>query len=348
MSRSPAENPSSSVRESPGGGPSVAGGASSTETAAAVAAPPPEGAAEAPTGLEDLQREGLELKARTQWQLARRRFLRHKLAMGSLVVLLLIFAAGLFAPALTNYRPLEINLDDIGVGPTLQGRHFFGTDQLGRDYFTRVIYGIRTTARVAFLVAFLSTVIGTVIGAVAGYYGGWIDNALMRFTDLILTLPSLAVLLTASALLGEGSEYRVAIILALLFWTYLARVIRGTFLSLKEKEFVEAARAIGASNIRIIVRHLMPNSLGPIIVNGTLTIATAILVEALLSFLGFGIRPPTPALGLLISQGQGAMLDMWWLVTFPGLTIVMICLCVNFIGDGLRDALDPTQARVRA
>lgn len=297
--------------------------------------------------LENLQREGLEVEVKTQWQLARRRFFRHRLAVGSLIALVLIFLASIAAPLLTTYEPLDINLDASSVGPSLDGRHFFGTDLLGRDYFTRVLYGIRTTARVAFLVAFLSTVIGTIIGGVAGYYGGWVDNVLMRFTDLMLTLPSLAVLLVASAFLGQGSEYRIALILALLFWTYLARVVRGSFLSLKEKEFVEAARAIGASDIRIMVRHLLPNSLGPIIVNATLTVATAILVEAVLSFLGLGIRPPTPALGLLIAEGQGNF-ALWWLVTFPGLTIVAICLCINFMGDGLRDALDPTQARVRA
>jgi peptide/nickel transport system permease protein len=194
----------------------------------------------------------------------------------------------------------------------------------------------------------LSTAIGTVVGAFAGFYGGWVDNVLMRFTDLILTLPPLAVLLTASAFLGSGSPYRVAIILALLFWTYLARIVRGTFLSLKEKEYIEAARALGASDRRIMFRHMLPNAIGPIIVNGTLTIATAILIEAVLSFLGLGIKPPTPALGALIADGEGNSQTMPWLVIFPGLTIVMISLCVNFIGDGLRDALDPTQRRLRA
>lgn len=307
------------------------------------------GGTDAPAAvLEDIQREGLEIKSRTQWQLARRRFFHHKLAMASLVALVLIFLAAILAPHLTPYKFDEINLDDIGVGPTTAGRHFFGTDQLGRDYFTRVLYGIRTSARVALLVAVLSTLIGTVVGAVAGYYRGWVDNVLMRFVDLLLTLPGLAVLLTASALLGQGSPYRVGVILALLFWTPLARVVRGTFLSLREKEFVEAARALGASDRRIMFRHMLPNSMGPIIVNATLVIAEAILIEAVLSFLGFGIQPPTPALGALIADGETSMQTFWWLVTFPGLTIVLICLCVNFIGDGLRDALDPTQRRFRA
>jgi ABC-type dipeptide/oligopeptide/nickel transport system permease subunit len=304
-------------------------------------------AAAAARAVEDTEREGLEVKPLSQWDLAKRRFLRHKLAMASLIVLVLIFLAAIFAGFLTPYEYDQINLNDPGSGPTVTERHFFGTDQLGRDYFTRVLFGIRTTVRVAFLVALLSTAIGTLVGALAGYYSGWVDNVLMRITDLILTLPYLPVLLVAAALLGRGSPYRVAVILALLFWTYLARIVRGTFLSLKQKEYVEAARAVGASDRRIILRHLLPNSMGPIIVNGTLTVASAILVEAFLSYLGFGIQPPTPALGSLISDGQGQMLEMWWLVTFPGIAIVLICLCVNFIGDGLRDALDPTQRRVR-
>jgi ABC-type dipeptide/oligopeptide/nickel transport system permease subunit len=291
---------------------------------------------------------GLEIEARSHWAYARKRFVRHRLAMGSLVILVAILAVGFMADRVAPYAFDEIDLDNLAAAPTTTDNHFFGTDQLGRDYFSRVIYGIRTSARVAFIVAFLSTVIGTIVGALAGYFGGWIDNLLMRLTDLFLTLPGLAVLLVAAAYLGQGSPYRVAVILALLFWTVLARIVRGTFLSLREKEYVEAAKAAGGSDFRIMLRHILPNSLGPIIVNATLTVAAAILVEAALSFLGFGIQPPTPALGKLISDGQSEMLSAWWLVTFPGLTIVVIVLCVNFIGDGLRDALDPTQRRIRA
>ena len=291
---------------------------------------------------------GLEMQARSHWAYARRRFLRHRLAMGSLVVLTIILIAGFMSNSIAPYAFDDIDLDNLAAKPTTTDNHFFGTDQLGRDYFSRVLYGIKTSARVAFIVAGLSTLIGIVVGAVAGYFGGWLDNLLMRVTDLFLTLPGLAVLLVASAYLGQGSPYRVAVILAFLFWTPLARIVRGTFLSLREKEYVEAAKAAGGSDFRIILRHILPNSLGPIIVNATLTIAAAILVEAALSFLGFGIQPPTPALGKLISDGQSEMLTAWWLVTFPGLVIVVIVLCVNFIGDGLRDALDPTQRRVRA
>jgi ABC-type dipeptide/oligopeptide/nickel transport system permease subunit len=291
---------------------------------------------------------GLEVEARSHWAYARKRFFRHRLAMGSLVVLIIVLAAGFAAERVAPYAFDDIDLNNIAAPPTTEDKHYFGTDQLGRDYFSRVLYGIQTSARVAFIVAFLSTVIGVIVGALAGYFGGWLDNLLMRVTDLFLTLPGLAVLLVASAYLGQGSPYRVAVILALLFWTVLARIVRGTFLSLREKEYVEAAKAAGGSDFRIMLRHILPNSLGPIIVNATLTVAAAILVEAALSFLGFGIQPPTPALGKLISDGQSEMLTAWWLVTFPGLVIVLIVLCVNFIGDGLRDALDPTQRRIRA
>jgi peptide/nickel transport system permease protein len=196
-------------------------------------------------------------------------------------------------------------------------------------------------------VAAISSMIGLVVGAAAGYYGGWVDNLLMRLTDLVLTLPALAILLTAAALLGQGSQWRVSVILALFFWTGIARVVRGIFLSLREKEYVEAAKASGANDMRIMFRHILPNTLGPIIVNGTIAVAAAIITEAALSFLGFGIQPPTPSLGVLVAGGQTNP-QQWWLTVFPGLTIVVIVLCVNFMGDGLRDALDPTQRRVRA
>jgi ABC-type dipeptide/oligopeptide/nickel transport system permease subunit len=298
---------------------------------------------------------GLNIQARSQWGYVWRRFVRHKLAMASAIVLMVIFLLAIFAPQVAPYAYDEIDLEALYTPPHFETwnllspeNHLFGTDLLGRDYFSRVIYGIRTSVWVALVVAGLSTVIGTTIGAIAGYFGGWSDNLLMRITDLFLTLPTLAVLLVAAAYLGQGDPMRVAIILALLFWTPLARIVRGIFLSLREKEYVEAAKALGSPDRRIIIRHMLPNTLGPIIVNATLLIATAILVEAALSFLGFGIQPPTPALGKLIDDGQSEGLKLWWLVTFPGLVIVLIALCINFIGDGLRDALDPTQRRVRA
>jgi ABC-type dipeptide/oligopeptide/nickel transport system permease subunit len=290
---------------------------------------------------------GLEIEARSQWTLARRRFFRHRLAVASLVILVVILLSGALAPWIAPYPFDGYDINNLEVGPTFNGGHVFGTDLLGRDYFSRVLFGIRTSERVAFLVALLAVLIGTTIGALAGYYSKWADNALMRFTDLILTLPALAVLLVAAALIGKGNQYRVAVILSLLLWTALARIVRGQFLSLREKEYVDAAKAAGAGDLRIIFRHMLPNSLGPIVVFATLTVGGAILLEAYLSYLGFGVQPPTPALGKLISDGQNVSSHDWWLVTFPGLTIVLIVLCINFIGDGLRDALDPTQ-RIRA
>ena len=299
--------------------------------------------AETRLALDSVHLEGLEIVSLTQWQLARRKFFQHKLAMTSLVILSLVFLAALFADFIAPYDFAATDVPNRSLGPTLEAQHYFGTDKIGRDYFSRTLYGTRTSVYVAFIVAGLSTAIGAVIGGIAGYYGGAIDNILMRMTDLFLTVPFLAILLVLSAFLGAGSPVRVALILGLLFWTGLARIVRGEFLSLREKEFVEAAKVLGASDKRIIFRHILPNTMGPIIVNATLTVAAAILVEAALSFLGFGVQPPFPALGVLIADGQDSLTTQWWLATFPGLTIVLIALCINFIGDGLRDALDPKQ-----
>jgi ABC-type dipeptide/oligopeptide/nickel transport system permease subunit len=287
--------------------------------------------------------DGTEVAARSQWQIFRRKFLRHKLAMGSLLFLLIVILAAVFAEQITPYAYDEIVVVRRGTPPTFENWHLFGTDQLGRDYFSRVIYGTRTSLQVAGVVALVSTVLGTVIGAIAGYYRGWVDAVLMRLTDLVIILPALAVLLVAASYLGQGRPIRIAFILAALFWTSLARIVRGVFLSLREKEYVEAARASGAGDLRIMFRHMLPNTIGPIVVNMTLVLAAAIIIEATLAFLGFGVNPPTPALGRLISDGRSGMQSQWWLIVMPGLFLVAIALAINFVGDGLRDALDPTQ-----
>jgi len=298
-------------------------------------------------GIDATVAAGLELKVRSQWSYARSRFFRHKLAVVSLVLLVAIFAVGVFANYIAPYSYEALDFNHLLIGPTTVGKHYFGTDELGRDYFSRVIWGIRTSFEVGIFVAIVSSIIGLVVGAVAGYYRGWSDNVLMRITDLVLTLPALAILLVCSKLFGGGTQWRISIILALFFWTGLARIVRGIFLSLREKEYVEAAKASGAGDLRIMFRHILPNTMGPVVVNGTLAVAAAILTEAALSFLGFGIRPPTPSLGVLVADGETNP-QAWWITVFPGLTIVLIVLCVNFVGDGLRDALDPTQRRVRA
>ena len=290
---------------------------------------------------------GLELQARSQWSYARMRFLRHRLAMAGLLGLVIVFGAGAFANLVSPYTFDQIDLNHLYAAPTLAGNHFFGTDELGRDFFSRTIYGIRTSEEVGLFVAVVSSIFGVIVGAIAGYYRGWIDNLLMRVTDLVLTLPAIAILLTVAALWGSGNQWRISFILAGFFWTGIARVVRGVFLSLREKEYVEAAKASGAGDLRIMFRHILPNTLGPVIVNGTLAVAAAILTEAALSFLGFGIKPPTPSLGILIVDGQNNP-QKWWLTVLPGLVLVFIVICVNFVGDGLRDALDPTQRRIRA
>ncbi|MFA9445356.1 ABC transporter permease [Egicoccus sp. AB-alg6-2] len=287
--------------------------------------------------------DGSQIVVRSQWQLFRRRFLRHKLAMGSLLFLAIVAIVAFNAERIAPYGYADIDVIRRSTPPTLEGWHLFGTDQLGRDYFSRVIYGTRVSLQVAAVVAVVSTVIGTVIGAIAGYYRGWVDAFLMRFADLIIIVPLLAVLLIAAAFLGQGRPMRIAIIIALLVWPSLARIVRGVFLSLREKEYVQAARAAGAGDLRIMFRHMLPNTMGPILVNMTLVLAAAILLEATLAFLGQGVNPPTPALGLLINDGRSSMQTQWWLVVMPGLAIVAIALAINFVGDGLRDALDPTQ-----
>lgn len=290
-------------------------------------------------------REGLDTKVRSQFRLALGRFLRHRVAMLSVVVLAAIIIAAFCAEFITPYSFDGLNLKAARLPPTLEGGHLFGTDKLGRDYFTRVLYGARTSIFVALVVAMLSTLIGTLIGATAGYFGGWVDDLFMRFTDLVLILPGLALLMILIAFIGEGSPLQIAVILSSLMWTLIARVVRAQVLSMRTREFVEAATLAGSSSWRVIWRHMLPNMMGPIIVNATLTVSSAILIESALSFIGFGVKPPVPALGQLISDGRGAMQTQWWLVTFPGLVIIAICLSINFIGDGLRDALDARQAR---
>lgn len=290
-------------------------------------------------------REGLDVKVRSQFRLALSRFVRHRVAMLSLIVLTAIIIVAFNAEHITPYSFDGMNLKSARLAPTLEGGHFFGTDKLGRDYFTRVLFGARTSIFVALVVALLSTLIGTLIGATAGYFGGWVDDMFMRFTDLVLILPGLALLMILIAFIGEGSPLQIAIILSSLMWTLIARVVRAQVLSMRTREFVEAATLSGASSWRVIWRHMLPNMLGPVIVNATLTVSSAILVKSALSFIGFGVKPPTPALGQLISDGRGSMQTEWWFVTFPGLVIIAICLTINFIGDGLRDALDARQAQ---
>jgi peptide/nickel transport system permease protein len=306
------------------------------------------------------------VRARTQWQLIAQRFLRHRGAGGALVVfgalVVLTFSSigvggvpGWWEQSYTTTGSVtdggRMTLDVLpavvdGDGFAL-GAHPFGQDDVGRDYFALTMRGAQRSLTIALLAGLLSTVFGVVAGAVAGYLRGPVDELLMRLTDLVITVPALV---TAAVLgrYGGGGAIALAVLLSLVSWPPLARLVRGEFLSLREKEFVEAARAMGGGPARIILRHLLPNAAGAIIVNATLTISAAILLETALSFVGLGVQSPDTSLGKLISDYQQAFQVRPWLFWWPGLFIVMIALCVNFIGDGLRDAFDPQQNTVRA
>jgi peptide/nickel transport system permease protein len=287
----------------------------------------------------------LTTRQRTQLELVLRRFLRHRLAVGSLVLFLLIVLFAFVGPMLWKYDYSYID------GPSFSppsAQYPLGTDQAGHDLLGQSMRGTQQSLKISLLVALIATTFGALWGAVAGFYRGWADGLLMRIADVVLTLPSIAIAVTLSVnLQGGASWWGLALVLSFLAWAGISRVVRGVVLSLREQEFVEAAKAMGASDLRIIVRHLLPNALGTIIVAATVTIATTILAETALSFIGFGVQRPDTSLGLLINDAKLSVQDQPWLFYFPGLFIILIALTVNFIGDGLRDAFDPRQTLVR-
>jgi ABC-type dipeptide/oligopeptide/nickel transport system permease subunit len=299
--------------------------------------------------------------ARSSAQTILLRFLRHRAAMSGLVVLLLIVIlafSSIGVGPIPGWWGLDFRvpmpLED-GGRPTLQmwpfslGDHPFGQDNIGRDYFALAMKGAQQSLIIAFLVGVVGTAVGTVIGACAGYFRGFTESVLMRMTDVIITIPLVAVAAVIAQISGGvGGVWGLGIFLGLVTWTGLARIVRGEFLSLREKEFVDAARSVGASSSRIIFRHILPNTIGVIIVSATLAMSSAILLESALSFLGFGVRPPATSLGQLINNYRSAMGPRPWLFWWPGLFIIAIALAVNFIGDGLRDAFDPRQDRAKA
>ena len=284
-----------------------------------------------------------ELEARSQWQLFLRRFLRHRMAVLSLLVLVGLIVVCFGAEWVA---PFEKNEQDLLLGPVgPSGDHWFGTDELGRDQLTEIMFAGQISLKIGLAVALIATLVGTAMGAMAGFFGKRVDQVLMRLTDLFLVLPGIAVLAIAIKALGNSAT-TIVLVLAALAWMYIARIVRGQVLSIKEKEYVEAARASGASSMRIIVRHVIPNTVGPILVNATLGIAAAIAVESALSFLGFGVQPPTNSWGRMLADARGNVgTSKAHLIYFPGLALLLTVLSVNFIGDGLRDAFDPESRR---
>ncbi len=281
---------------------------------------------------------------RGQWQLARQRFFAHRLAVASAVVIVVLALAAISAPVISHYDPEHTNLDQIFEHPSLA--HPMGTDSLGRDLATRILYGGRVSLSVGVLAVAVALTIGVLVGGTAGFYGGAVDGLLMRFVDMMFSFPRLFLLILFAVFFG-GRLFTVVVVLGALSWMTVARLVRGSFLSLKHREFVAAARNVGARNRSIIWRHILPNALAPVIVAATLGVANVIIAESTLSFLGLGIQPPTPTWGNMLKDATTDMGLAPWTAIFPGLAIFLAVVSINFIGDGLRDALDPRHVVAR-
>ena len=266
-----------------------------------------------------------------------KRFRRNHLAMAGLIFLVLLVLAALFAPWITSYSITERS-QSYRAGPSAE--HWFGTDPIGRDVYTRVVYGARVSLKIGFVATFLLVAIGVVLGAISGFFGGSIDTLITRVIDIFLAIPYIVLAVAIASVFGR-SENAVILVLGLTGWLALARIVRSSFLSLKNLEYTEAATALGFSRTRIMARHILPNALQPIIVYGTISVGAVILSEAALSFLNVGPQDPTPAWGLMVAQGKGALSNAPHLLFFPGAAIFLTVLAFVFIGDGLRDALDP-------
>jgi peptide/nickel transport system permease protein len=272
----------------------------------------------------------------------RERFLKNKMAVAGGLVVIALFAVSLLAPYLAPYEPNEINLNQILAPPS--AKHLLGTDQLGRDVLSRMIWGARISMKVGFVATGIAIFIGAILGAIAGYYGRWVDALIMRFVDIMLCFPTFFLILAVIAIL-EPSIWNIMIIIGLTGWMGVTRLVRADFISLKEREFIRAARAAGAGDLRIIIRHLYPNAMASILVAATLGVAGAILTESALSFLGIGVQPPTPSWGNILTAGKDNIDIAWWLSLYPGLAILVTVLGYNLLGEAIRDSLDPRLRR---
>lgn len=279
-------------------------------------------------------------KKRSQWREVWRMLKKNKMALLGLVILVILFLLAIFADVIADYDTVVIkqNLANRLKGPSAD--HWLGTDEFGRDIFARLIHGARVSLKVGIVAVGISIVCGGTLGALAGYYGGKLDNIIMRIMDIFLAVPSILLAIAIVSALGP-SILNLMVAISVSNIPRYARIVRASVLSIRDQEFVEAARAIGANNARIIFRHIIPNSLAPVIVQGTLGVASAILSTAGLSFIGLGIQPPAPEWGSMLSGGRQYLRYAWWVTTFPGVAIMITILSLNLLGDGLRDALDP-------
>jgi len=267
-----------------------------------------------------------------------KRLKRNKLAMFGLAIVTLLILVAIFAPFIAPYNPIDRVKEDSLLGPS--GRYFFGTDLLGRDIFSRVIYGSRISLEVGIVAVGISVLIGLALGALSGYFGNMPDTVIMRIADIFFAFPYILGAIAIMTVLGPGI-INIFIAIGLLGWASFARIFRGSILSIKNKEYIDAARALGASNYRIITKHIFPNAFAPIIVYATMNVGTAIIVEAALSFLGIGVQPPTPAWGKMLSESLDYIDIAPWMMVFPGVAILLTVLGFVLLGDGLRDAFDP-------
>jgi peptide/nickel transport system permease protein len=267
-----------------------------------------------------------------------KRLRTNKLSVIGGIIVLTLFIVAVSAPLISPYNPDDIDRKHVLEPPGLH--HLMGTDDLGRDVLSRMIWGARISLAVGFVAIGIATIIGMILGAISGYYGGWLDRIIMRFIDIMLSIPTFFLILAVIAFIGP-SIWNIMIVIGLTAWMGVARLVRAEFLSLKEREFVLAAKAIGATDFRIIYKHILINSMSPVLVSAVLGIAGAILVESALSFLGIGVQPPTPSWGNILTLGKDNIEIAWWLSVYPGLAILITVLSYNLFGEGLRDALDP-------
>jgi peptide/nickel transport system permease protein len=266
------------------------------------------------------------------------RFFKNKMAVAGSIVVMLLFAVSLLAPWIAPYDPSTIDLKHVLAPPSFG--HPLGTDQLGRDVLSRMIWGARISLKVGFVATGIAMLIGTILGAASGYYGRWVDAIIMRFVDIMLCFPTFFLILAVIAIL-EPSIWNIMIVIGLTGWMGITRLVRADFISLKERDFVSAARVIGASDFRIIFIHILPNAMASVLVATTLGIAGAILTESALSFLGIGVQPPIPSWGNILTAGKDNIDIAWWLSLYPGLAILITVLGYNLLGEGIRDSLDP-------